>query len=687
MRFATQIERSIHALEVIQVGVLLSLLPIATLSLHPNTTTLFDEIRTAAILICAAASIALWSVRSTLTKRFSITHHPLVIPILLLGAAFFLSSFMSSKNLVASLTGLPIANISLMLIALLAPSNIPGKLWARFADSVLIIGAVLSITSILQLLGAGPSILINALFGTNLPHTFAFSLAGSPLIALTILIVASITTTIRLWKKSPAEHILLASGCCVLLFGMILHVIQLRPGSQFSPFILPLAANWSIITDIFKSPASAIWGVGPNSFAEAYTIFRPIALNATSAWNVVFQTGSNTVFTLLVTTGALGAFSWVLLTIRSLQLFRHNSAEHRPLGVLVASAVVLQLFVPMNLPLLTLQWIGLTFWIAALQSHHPKVHEISLKFQAHTNNHETPRGNWVLTIVAMAIGAIGSAALLWFMQMTLRADMLFAQSLQAFSTGDGGRAYELQKQVLATNPHIDLYHTTFADTSFAIAQALSKQDNVTDEQRQQITQLIQQSLRSARVATQLNPFSSTNWVMMGTIYSQLIGSVDGAREWAIASYVRSIEAHPNNPILRVQLGSIFYQAEEYQQATQLFQQAYQLKPDLPQASYYLAKTYDKLGDTQQAIATYQHLLSIVNPQDESYMDIEAELTTLIEKAKTPPPQPTQQDAPDPTQADLPEEIARETDILNSAPPQAPVDTLLTEPEASASAEQ
>src|SRR5690606_19431793 len=123
-----------------------------------------------------------------------------------------------------------------------------------------------------------------------------------------------------------------------------------------------------------------------------------------------------------------------------------------------------------------------------------------------------------------------------------------------------------------------------SNTNFAIANGLSQNENPTAEQQQLITTLLQQSLREARLATQLNATDVQNWENLAFLYSQIL-RVEAAPDWAVASLAQAIQVDPISPQLRIQLGNLYFQFNEKEQALRLYEQAVQLKPDWYVALY------------------------------------------------------------------------------------------------------
>ena len=109
--------------------------------------------------------------------------------------------------------------------------------------------------------------------------------------------------------------------------------------------------------------------------------------------------------------------------------------------------------------------------------------------------------------------------------------------------------------------------------------------------KREITKLIQQAIREAKVATVLNPTSAAYWENLAQLYRNLINFAEGSDQWAIAAYQQAITNDPINPRLRVNLGGLFYALGNYEAAIRRFENAVNLKPDYTNGYYNLAATW------------------------------------------------------------------------------------------------
>jgi tetratricopeptide (TPR) repeat protein len=195
------------------------------------------------------------------------------------------------------------------------------------------------------------------------------------------------------------------------------------------------------------------------------------------------------------------------------------------------------------------------------------------------------------------------------------------------------------------NPYIDLYHTDLAQTNFALANSLaaskgptqaSPSGSLTDDDKRTIQTLLTQSINEARYAVALSPRNSANWEILGSIYRQITGVAQNALVFSLDAYGHAIVQDPRNPVLRLNVGGIYYSAKNYELATRFFTDAANLKPDYANAYYNLSITLRDKGDLQNAVLAAQQVVSLLqsDTNNPDYKTASAYLADLQAKVAT-----------------------------------------------------
>jgi tetratricopeptide (TPR) repeat protein len=213
-------------------------------------------------------------------------------------------------------------------------------------------------------------------------------------------------------------------------------------------------------------------------------------------------------------------------------------------------------------------------------------------------------------------------------------DMIFESSLVAASQNNGLQTYNQQIAAIKMFPYRDLYYRSFAQTNLALANSLAlsqKSGKLTQQEQQNIVTLIQQSITAARSATTVAPLTSFNWNNLSTIYRSLIGFGQNADQFALVTDQQAIALDTNNPQQYVDLGGIYYQVGQYDNAIREFQIAVNLKPDYANAYYNLGHALESKGDFQNALSAYQTVKSLVGSNQDNINKINAEINAVQAK--------------------------------------------------------
>lgn len=103
----------------------------------------------------------------------------------------------------------------------------------------------------------------------------------------------------------------------------------------------------------------------------------------------------------------------------------------------------------------------------------------------------------------------------------------------------------------------------------------------------------------------------------------------GARsEEAIAAYKRAIELDPDMAPAHVNLGTIYFTAQDWSKASSCYKRAIELNPEYALAHFNLANLYDELGEQESAATHYQSALKL----DPNYADAHYNLALLYQSS-------------------------------------------------------
>ena len=470
--------------------------------------------------------------------------------------------------------------------------------------------------------------------------------SGSPVGTIAILLVTLPFLIISIIKdKASSGRTLFFAVCLFLnLIGAGVLGYRLFGPNGTAPVFLPQSTAWSIALETMKT--SPLLGTGPATFISDFTRFRPVAFNLTPNWATRFSSSSSFYLHVLTTVGLAGLITYLFLAYKTLSLlvktihFPSESPLYPQVLACLISLILIfvsQIFLPLSF--ITASVFFTLLILTALSLKHlgsSLVHEANIDIVAfNETGQRSPLlpGIALLAVLTLALPTFYLGARAYW------AEVLFQQALTAAAKNDGKTTYDTLIKAMAANPYVDSYRLAYSQTNLLIANSLAAKKDLTDDDRNTITQLVQQAIREAKNAVTLNPAKAANVENLAAVYRNLLNLAQGADQWTLASYQQAIQLDPANPNLRIALGGLYYAGKNYDEAIRLFQQAVDLKPNLANAQYNLAAAYREKGDYPKALAAMQNVLNLLDRTSADYAKANGELAELQKKVAGPSPTP------------------------------------------------
>lgn len=632
-------------------GIALLVFPLAIVTFTTDVVTFPKQVL---LGIAVLTSLLIFAVKSLKEKKVVIRRTPFDLPVLLFIVAALASSIFA-VNRIDSLTAF-VPFLFSTFIYFIIVNTAKDRSSVTFLYSSLITGAlVISTLSLLSFFKIYP-----------LPFAFArvqtFSTLGSSLdqaIYLTIVLSFAATLAWPLIKRLTSKRasvfekdrtqlfdggFLLATIVILAASAITLYTIANPPAGGQKPIILPFETGFRIAfaeisQDSGRVAQGFLLGSGYGTFSTDFSRFKPVAFNQNAElWSLTFIRSSSWVLEILATSGVLGIATLLFLFYK---LFKEK-AHFLPVILGVIAAFVL----PLSFATQTLFFIVLGLFAAGESLKERKQnkyfdvepHFVTLR-RGILSLSSTASGDrkderfvpivFAGTIVAL-VGLIGFFALRYIL-----ADITFQKSLVAASTNNGSETYTLQAEAISTFGWRDAYHRIFSQTNLTLANSLAsgqpKDSSPSAQSQQTILTLTQQSINAGRQATVNSPQTTANWSNLASIYRSLIGFGQNAEQFAIASAQQAAILDPNNPNQYVNLGGIYYQLGQWENAQREFQTAVNLKPDLPNAYYNLGHALEQKGDLEGALAQYQTVKNLVTNDKINLETINMEIDALQAK--------------------------------------------------------
>ncbi|MCL4363990.1 tetratricopeptide repeat protein [Patescibacteria group bacterium] len=531
-------------------------------------------------LVCAAEAIV--------TKKIIWVNKVLDLPILLFFGTVLLSMIVSSTNKVAAFTN-PNVGVGVFLFLTIVYFYLSRN--KPLSNKIYSLSAL--ILSILTVF-----FFIQPLKSVDLPSSLefiknpSFTSLGSQLDLAIFLGFFLILPAVRiLEKKANSKDFALAGINLVALLIPIFLIFKYK-----LMVLPPLSLSWYAVLDTMKNLVTALFGAGVNNFGIVFTKVKDIYYNQSPLWQIAsFSVARIVPFHILTEMGIVGFVAFVFLLLQSGVAAFKQSLTNK---VVIAYLVLIVLIFPPTLPLLFLAFFIIGLISASQESNVKKTFTFS----------EQPIF-FVLILIAALI-FIGSAS--YLLGRAYLAEYYFKKSIDGLTQNNAKLVYDNMRTARILNPYEERFVLNFSQTNLLIADSLATKKDITNQDRQTIAQAIQTAISEAKELIKLNPNNAQYFENLANVYKNIIPIASGSDVWAISAYQRAIVLDPANPTYRLNVGGIYYLLGQYANAVSFFEQAVALKPDWSNGYYNLAWSYFQNKQYDQAAATMQNVLTLIN---------------------------------------------------------------------------
>ncbi|MBI2593898.1 O-antigen ligase family protein [Candidatus Daviesbacteria bacterium] len=546
-----------------------------------------------------------------------------------------------------------------------------------------------------KILGLPLSLIAAAVFGITLVLVGSLNLIV--LGVAVVLLVILLSDKKNLKDKLPFLLAPLIISVLIFALGFIplakknpLQVKREAFNASFKEIQLPIVASWKVAISSFRDRPA--FGSGPSTFLFNFTQYKPPGINLTQLWNLRFDTGFNEYLQVLATLGALGFLAFLSAVLMMFKIaskvIKSEDSLTAGLGLSIFTLILI-LALHTSTPVTWVLGILIIASLIALRKSEGKVEEFTLgiktqKITQRTGISSASFDNMitgdVLPIILFIPIIILSLVGMWQTYRVVSADVYHRMGLNSISQ-KGLTVYDHLRKAENLNPLIDLYRTDMAQTNFLIANAIaqakapneaSPQGSLTDQDKANIQQFLSQSINEARAGVALSPRSAQNWEILASIYRQITGVAQNALQFSLDGYGRAINLDPYNPLLRLNVGGLYYSIKNYDMAIRFFDDAVNLKPDFANAYYNLSIALRDKGNLKEAEAIGEKVVQLLqtNTENPDYKVAADYLKDLKARIATGSAQNSGITAPAGTQNGA---------LTNPRLPQVPLDQLQNEP--------
>jgi tetratricopeptide (TPR) repeat protein len=633
---------------------IITLIPVFFLPLFANY---YDTAKIILLGFLTAILLLLWSLHTAISRTVSFSMYPKVLAIFGLFLTASISTLIISPNKFDALVSPAGPGVFFCLFILTFIGSISAD--ESFGKSVIWgligMGSIISLITIYMFFGIGLLMFPDAAFMKDTGWTPI----GSSIAMLTLLISLAplaISETVKGFRVNNDLMIALGLVASALMASAaVITAISVIPA--LTTTMMPMATSWSVLLDVYKNIKFAFFGVGPENYLGAFTSARPAALNAGPLWNARFLYSGNVIFHFGTIYGLMGLVA-TLLFLRPLASGIRITSNY---GLKIAYGIIILSFflTPFHISIFVTA-IGLLL----LSINDGTTTTRSWRIPDHIG--------WVAYAFSL-LGLVLSGIIFYLTGRYYLSEYTFRKSLDAAQANNGGLTYNLQIKSIQLNPYNSSFRIAYAQTNLALANSIAnsiqatqsgKQISMSDTDRQTISQLIQQAIREAKIATQLGPNNINTWEILARVYASITNIVQGADQWAIASYQRAIQLDPTNTNHRLNLAGIYISKNDLDNAVIQLQAALVLKPDAAVTYYNLAYVFGLRKEYVKQASALKQTLTLLPTDSADAKRVTEELEKIM-KSLSPqelavlegnPPQGTPNQPPLPVANPTPEPI-------------------------------
>lgn len=356
---------------------------------------------------------------------------------------------------------------------------------------------------------------------------------------------------------------------------------------------------------LFKHP---VFGIGPNRFGEAWSMYKPSVINNTQFWDTAFDSGSGLLPTFTATTGGLGILAWLTFLILFLILGVKSvfSSVKKGANWEMMAFFVLSLYMFISsffysagsvIFLLSLAFTGVFVGLATSSGEK----EISLSF---LNDHRKSFFS-ILALIAIVIFSVGVS----FKYVERFVSVQYFGKAISADTEPVAESNINKALTLFSN---DLYLRTYSQVYLVkLSSIANKGTSLSEAEKADLQTTFNQAVQSAQMATAYNPSNYLNFQLLGSVY-QSVGAlgVKDAYSNAVSAYKTASALNPLNPGLKLAVASASFVDGKVSEAKDYANQALTLKQDYIDALITLSQIAKNQGNDSQALSYAQAALSL-----------------------------------------------------------------------------
>ena len=346
-----------------------------------------------------------------------------------------------------------------------------------------------------------------------------------------------------------------------------------------------------------EGPLRALLGSGPNTFANQWARFKPAEINATPFWNTNFNTGSGLIPTLVITTGLIGIFWWVIfgglflyygikaVTTRP----RNDHSQYLKISSFVLALYfwILAIVFPVHMVLFAFAFLMTGVFLAVCVQEKIIINR-TIFF---TNHAQGGLGFTIPLIMIIVSGIAGLYFLTRSLAYSFASNVYFQKGLTVLIEEGKSDAAEEKIAYAARLWPRDIYHRYLAKINLDQLLNVASQNEFSQEEADtQFQAIANLAIGNAKKAVELDTADYRNWYMLGEVYLLLNGfGVQGVLEHARTSIVNAYSLNSTSPVVVLEYARLELALGNREGARSYIENALRMKPDYLDAKFFLSQ--------------------------------------------------------------------------------------------------
>lgn len=426
-------------------------------------------------------------------------------------------------------------------------------------------------------------------------------------------------------KKNPFLSRLPITSTVVLAISLVFiigsNTVGVALANKLNISQIEARPSWLSTISIAKSVIARdpLLGSGPNRFANKWLANKPDGINSTIFWNTDFNFGIGLVPTFLVTTGILGALTWIIfLGLYLLVGFKAilSSIKDKFSRYLLVLSFLVSLFLwiinVFYIPDLTI--VSLTFFFTGLFI--ASIYESNVVKPKVISFTEDPRMSFA-SILCLILLLIGTVSVGYSMIEKYTSAVYFQKGvIIGASNLDKSEGYFLK--AVALDSTVSAYYRALVQVDMLrMSTLLSQNTNISsvDALRTKFQGLLSGGLNYAQLAVQTDRTDYQNWVSLAQVYEAIVPlKITNAYESAVDSYKQALVLNPKSPSILLSMAKLNATHGDNVKAKEYIRQALQQRNSYTDAIFLLAQIQVAEGNIKDAIESVQSA-SYLSPND------------------------------------------------------------------------